>query len=223
MNELTIRVDSSRPHCPKVRLLVDGEEILASSGCDEANDPADILDTGALLPQEPPRRIAFYGCGCGQFGCSTVAGLVIDRGSVVEWTDFLSLTGFYESALPAPEDGPDPAEAPSDWTHARHPIPTLSFDREQYIRVVQEAMADRSWETRPRAVVRHLRALRPEITHWAAHDGEAITVHHRAAGEVRSTDLLLPRGEPGRLAESLLALLDDGVDPRRIAAERLWR
>lgn len=58
MNELAISIDSRVPNYPKVRLLVDGEDLLASSGADEGNDPADILDTGALLPQDPPRRIA---------------------------------------------------------------------------------------------------------------------------------------------------------------------
>lgn len=223
MNRLALRIDSSRANHPKVRLLIDGEDLLASTGSDEANDPGDILDTGALLPQDPPRRIAFYGCGCGVFGCGNVAGLIVERGDQVQWTDFLSLTGVYESALPDPEDGRDPAELPWDWPLARHDLPTFTFDRADYLATVEDAMADRSWETRTRAVLRHLRASGPEAAHWAARDGEAITLHHRVDDKVWAIDLLLPPGTPERLAGSLRSLLDAGVDPRRIAAEQLWR
>lgn len=83
-------------------------------------------------------------------------------------------------------------------------------------------MADRSWETRPRAVIRHMKELRPATTHWAAREGDGITVHHPVDRMVWSTDLLVPPGAPDILAARLVALLDDGVDPRRIAAERLW-
>lgn len=222
MNELTIRIDSRVPNYPSVRLLVDGEDLLASSGADEGNDPADILDSGALLPQDPPRRIAFYGCACGEFGCANVAGLVIGRGEQVEWTDFRTLTGVYDAALPESGSGPDPATGlEPEW---RQPLdlPTLSFERDRYVAVVRDAMADRSWETRPRAVIRHMKELRPATTHWAAREGDRITIHHRDDRMVWSTHLLVPPGAPDILAARLVALLDDGVDPRRIAAEGLW-
>lgn len=222
MNELAIGIDARVPNYPKVRLLIDGEDLLASSGADEGNDPADILDTGALLPQNPPRRIAFYGCGCGEFGCANVAGLVIARGEQIEWTDFRSLTGTYHSALPEPEDGPDPAAGTERAWRRPLDLPTLTFDRQRYLAVVRDAMADRSLETRPRAVIRHMKELRPATTHWAAREGDRITVHHPVDRMVWSTDLLVPLGAPDILAARLVALLDDGVDPRRIAAERLW-
>src|SRR5215212_8923063 len=114
MNKLQIQIDSSIPNYPKVRLLIDGSDLLATRRCDEGNDPADILDSGALLPMDPPRRIAFYGCGCGEFGCANVAGLVSRSRDVVTWADFLSLTGVYHSALPDPGYGPDPVEL-SEW------------------------------------------------------------------------------------------------------------
>ncbi|WP_205475070.1 hypothetical protein [Nocardioides sp. SYSU D00038] len=224
MSTLTIHVDRSISNYPKVILLIDGVERLTSTGDDEASDPADILDTGALLPTDPPRRVAFYGCGCGTFGCSNVTGLVVQSGDLVRWTDFLSLTGAYASALPDPEDGPDPAIGfDTDLPPKRHALPTFTFDREQYLNAVRAAMADRSWETRPRAVVRHLRALQPGTHPWATLTGESITVHHTVDGMAWSTDLPLPPGRPSQLAESLAALLDQGLDPRRIAAERLWR
>jgi hypothetical protein len=223
VNRLAIHIDTSTPNYPQVRLLIDGGDLLASTGDDEGNDPADILDTGALLPTDPPRRIAFYGCGCGEFGCSNVAGLIVRRSSHVEWTDFRPLTGVYHSALPDPAYGPDPA-ASYDWDMPpkRHGLPTLTFDADEYLAVVRNAMADRSWETRPRAVIRHLRSLRPEMTHWAARHGERITIHHRVGDMAWSTDLQLPPGPTDRLAEALLTLLDQGIDPRRIAAENLW-
>lgn len=76
MNKLSIRVDVTSPSYPLVRLFVDGRESLTSTGETLPNDPADLLDTGALLPVDPPRRIAFYGCGCSDFGCSNVVRLV---------------------------------------------------------------------------------------------------------------------------------------------------
>jgi hypothetical protein len=224
VDRLAICIDTSTPNYPQVRLLVDGDDMLASTGDNEGNDPADILDTGALLPTDPPRRIAFYGCGCGEFGCANVAGLIISRDDRIEWTDFRSLTGAYHSALPEPGEGPDPAVS-DDWDvpPRRHHLPTLSFETKQYMDVVREAMADRSWETRPRAVIRHLRELRPDLTHWAARHGQSITVHHRVNGMAWSTDLQVPAGPTDRLAEALLTLLDQGIDPRRIAAEDLWK
>lgn len=223
MNELTIRIDACVANYPKVRLLVDGEDLLASTGADEGNDPADILDSGALLPQDPPRRIAFYGCGCGTFGCANIAGLVVGRPDHVEWTDFRSLTGVYHAALPEPGDGPDPAAGTGRGWRRPLDLPTLAFERQHYLAVVRDAMADRSWEARPRAVIRHLKELRPAMTHWAAREGDRITVHHRDDRMVWSTDLLVPPGAPDILAARLVALLEDGVDPRRIAAEGLWR
>lgn len=84
-------------------------------------------------------------------------------------------------------------------------------------------MNDRSWETRPRAVVRHHLSLRPQTSHWAARHGDSITVRHRVDGMAWSTDLQVSPGPADLLAESLVALLDQGVDPRRIAAENLWK
>ena len=40
MNRLQIRIDSTTPNYPKVRLLIDGSDLLASAGSDEGNDPA---------------------------------------------------------------------------------------------------------------------------------------------------------------------------------------
>ena len=97
------------------------------------------------------------------------------------------------------------------------------FEAEAYFAVVHEAMDDRSWETRPRAVVRHMRVLRPYMTSWAVRHGEGVTVHHRVDDMLWSTDLLVPPGSPADLAGALAGLLDSGIDPRQIVADRLWR
>jgi hypothetical protein len=169
--------------------------------------------------------VAFYGCGCGDFGCANVAGLIIRQGDRVVWEDFRSLTGAYYMAMPNPEQGPDPLDS-CDEDEAlfarRHDLPALTFDADVYLETVHEAMADRSWETRPRAVIRHLLSRRPELNHWAADEEESITVHHRHGNSLRSTDIPLPPGPPEELAEKLLALLDQGIDPRAIVANQLW-
>jgi hypothetical protein len=139
MNRLSIHVDTALPNRPTVRLLIDGAELLAIDGYDEPNSVDDLLGHGALVPQEPPRRVAFYGCGCGEFGCANVAGLVQRRRDVVEWTDFRTVTGEYVGALPI-EDVLDPAVVAE--VHSRKlPLPTLTFDAVVYLRTVRLATA----------------------------------------------------------------------------------
>ena len=164
MHELAIHIDTSTPNYPVVRLLIDGEDTLASNGSDQGNDPADILDTGALLPADPPRRIAIYGCGCGEFGCAVVAGRIERRGNQIVWHDFCSPTAVYHHALPEPEDRPDPVAELDPDELPPHPInlPTFAFDADRYLALVEAAMQDRSWETRPRALIRHMKTMRPD-------------------------------------------------------------
>ncbi|GAA4084445.1 hypothetical protein ACFFOS_21715 [Nocardioides kongjuensis] len=223
MNRLTIHVDRTVPNRPTVRLLIDGQDVLAGDGADQPNDAEDLLSSGALVPQDPPRRIAFYGCGCGEFGCSNVAGLVVRRGDVVEWTDFRTVTGEYHGALPI-DPVPDPAVEEDVWSTALD-LPTFRFDADLYDTTVRAAMTDSSWETWPRAVVRHLLRQYPDLgqrmAFWAAREGDAIEValHLSAADPAR---LEVPRGRPEALAERLGALLDAGIGARRIADDGLW-
>ncbi|WGX96581.1 hypothetical protein [Nocardioides sp. L-11A] len=136
MNLLHLYVDTAVPSRPTVRILVDGAETLAAFG-DATNTVEDILLSGALLPQDPPRRIAFYGCGCGELGCANVAGLVRRRGGVIEWADFRTVTGAYRGALPI-EDVPDPADDPETPSRALD-LPTLTFEATAYLSVVRAA------------------------------------------------------------------------------------
>lgn len=217
LHELTVRVDTSVPNRPAVRLLVDGTEVLASRENDTPNDPSDLLDTGALLPADPPVRVAFYGCGCGEFGCGNVAGLVRRVGDVVEWTDFCSVTGVYHSALPG-EAGPDPlAEADYDLPVHRHDLPTLRFDAEAYVATVHAATADRSWESRARAVTRLVAELRPGTVLWTEPDGDRLIV---PSDDGRLT---VPEGPAEEVARRLVGLLEDGATLSSVATRGSWR
>ncbi|ROR90963.1 hypothetical protein [Nocardioides aurantiacus] len=219
---LTIRIDSSKPNYPKVRLLIDGSDLLATTGNDEGNDPADILDTGALIPTKPSRRIALYGCGCGIFGCANVAMLVHRVGDTVQWSDAQSLTGAYEAALP--NDGDEEPDPAVDYDLPSQPlaVPLLTFSASQYNDEVARAMADRTWETHLRAVMRHLLALKPE---WMMHaTGPAtFTLDYPQGRRWGLTELEVPSGEPAYLAQALVDLFDQGVRPGQIIQEALWQ
>lgn len=234
---LDLVIEHPNPNYPKVRLLIDGVDRLDPERQEEGNDPADILDTGALVPQTEPRRIALYGCGCGTFGCSVVAGLVSETAGLVSWTDFRTLTGAYHSALPEPEDRPDPARvldeqpvggaAPELVYFGRTlDLPDVHFEAEHYHSVVNAAMRDRSWESRTRAVLRHVRDRLPDRHLYASRNGDAITLSHRTPGEKwAAVDVTLdvPPGSAVAVADHLVALLEEHRDPRDIARLRLWR
>ncbi|WP_370617827.1 hypothetical protein [Mumia sp. Pv 4-285] len=121
---------------PIARLL-DGHEPL----------PADeVLATGALLPADPPRRIALYECACGGgVGCGNVSWVISERHGRVRWKDAASAS-WYAGALP-PEADLDEFElavrpSPLD-------LPDLAFAAEQYHAEIQRVVADVEW--------RHLR------------------------------------------------------------------
>lgn len=218
LSTLGFEIDRRVPNYPKVRILIDDVELLNPAGRETGNDPADLFDTDALEPHPIPRRIAFYGCGCGEFGCSCVAGLVSAGDGVVRWSDFRSATGVYTDALP-PDDEPDPARCEETFSH-RLLLRDVAFDEEHYRSVIAAARADRSWETRSRAVVRLLKALRPDDVLWATSAGDQIEVV-QVGGRATHTVLELPPGQPEEMAHALDVLLASH-HPGRIAAERLW-
>ena len=156
-----------------------------------------------------------------------MAGIITRRDHTIEWRDFVSITGIYGSALPEPEEGPDSTNPtdPADWdlVPSPHNLPMLLFEADQYLTEVERATRDRSWETRPRAVIRHLKAMDPTITLFAAHEGENVTVWHRVDKSLHNTDLRVPQGDPNRLAQKLLSLLRSGLDPATIAHRDLWK
>ncbi len=139
--------DPDRPNYPAVMILVDGEDILAQlAGGFVGFDPADILDTGALLPADPPRRVAVYRCGCGEAGCGCVAPVIERTGGSIRWHDFRDFTGVYHSPL----DDPAPAGG------SPHGLADLEFDAARYLQEVERATADRVWETADRRTARLL-------------------------------------------------------------------
>lgn len=189
---------------PTVRILIDGVELLNPEDQEIGNDPEHLFGTGALIPQPVPRRIAFYGCGCGSFGCSCVAGLVTEADGVVRWTDFRTVTGVYHSALP-PNDGPPDPTANGGFSTRLLPIPDLAFDARQYHQAVALATADRTWETRTRVVVRLLRERLPDRAVWAEGHGARI--------QVRDGVIDLPAGTAQEVADTLAADLKAGRTP----------
>jgi len=83
LKTLQLRIElrkPERPNHPVVTILIDGEDVLGDmSGGFIGFDPADILDSGALIPTDPPRRVAVYRCSCGEAGCDA---LVVRRAAV---------------------------------------------------------------------------------------------------------------------------------------------
>lgn len=220
LSELRLVVETSLPNYPTVRILVDGEERLEPDGGGVGNDPADLLDTGALLPHAVPRRIALYGCGCGEFGCFCVAPLISEHDGVVRWSDFRTITGEYGAAL-SHNGTPDPAADPEVYSR-RLELDDVWFDAAAYRAEVARAAADRGWESRARAVVRRLRELDPTWPGWAAREGDAVTVHYRVDGMADSADVAIPAGPVDRVAAALLDLVARHDDPREIEARGLW-
>lgn len=118
-----------------VDLVVDGRVLDDSSGwsCLPASE---LLAADALRPTVPPRRIALYGCGCGELGCTNVTAVVERDGWLVRWRDLVSVTGWPYGAVPDDED-PDPAQD-EELVH-RLDLPDLAFAADEYAAVVAEA------------------------------------------------------------------------------------
>jgi hypothetical protein len=216
VSRLDLEVDTSVPQRPEVRVLVGGDEVLRTDG-EERNGPAGLLDNGALVPQLPPRRIALYGCGCGEFGCFVVAPLVERDGALVVWRDFRTVTGEYHDALPSPDSGPDPVQV-DDVSSRPLPVPDLAFDAAQYDAEVARASADRSWETREHAVCRLSRGrLDGWALLWPVREGTvAMSRDFHGAHVV----LALPEGDPADLVAALAGVLRTPEVEAMLAATR---
>ncbi len=161
--QLSIEVqDESRPDYPVVTILIDGADVLGDlDGGFIGFDPSEILDTGALLPADPPERVAVYRCCCGEAGCGCVA-LIIERdGDRIRWSDLRDYTGVYNVPLgePAPPGG--------------SPLTSrcFEFDAVQYDAEIRRASGDRSWETMPRLTARLLQERLSEHDDSLAEDG----------------------------------------------------
>jgi hypothetical protein len=147
-------LDPGRPSYPVVTIHIDGEDVLGKlPGGFIGFDPEEILDSGALLPTDPPLRVAVYRCSCGEAGCGCVAPVIELTGGHIRWSDFRDSTGVYARPLddPAPTGG------------SAHGLANLEFGAAQYRREVERASLDRSWETNERRTARLLRKALSQI------------------------------------------------------------
>jgi hypothetical protein len=125
--------------CPVARLLIDGQDVLATVGrWRYVPWPAHELLTekAPLLSAELPRRVVVYvqspdpGGLAPQIGCD---------GDVVVWGDFQEVHGF----------GDDPLDLRHAYSQSPVALPDLVFDARQYTAEVQRATAARAWESGP--------------------------------------------------------------------------
>lgn len=146
VTRLGVQVDRGPEAGPEVRLLLNGHDPLGSGGFSTGNHPRELLDTGALLPTDPPRRIGLYGCGCGTFGCGTLTALVELRGDTVVWRRFYAFhAGEYAGPFNEDSTSPDPVDDPDadeDLPPDELDLPTVAFDADQYHQVLTAAAAE---------------------------------------------------------------------------------
>lgn len=158
LSVLGLRVDvlDDRPDWPVVTILVDDrnpfEQVAAGW---RGFDPGSILGPDSpLVPRDFGRRVAVQLCSCGIAGCGVIAPVITASpdGCRISWVDFRDWTGVFDRPTVDTEITTDG----SRWN-----LPDLHFSRDQYLAEVARACADRSWETRRRAIARlvdaHLR------------------------------------------------------------------
>ena len=156
MNDKVRRLDLrfgqlfDQPNLPLVCILVDGEERLADTGRTgryTGFEPRELLETGALLPAVPPRRVAVYRCECGEPGCGCVAYVISRDGDRILWSDARDYVGVFHAPLLDAETMSD--GKPLD-------IEDFVFDADQYFDEIDRAMSDRSWDTPALVTARRL-------------------------------------------------------------------
>lgn len=145
------------PDWPDLVIEVDGARVFSGVKDDwRGFDPEAMLGAvPALLPTDPPRRLALLRCVCGEPGCGSIAPVVSASadGRHISWTDPRRFVGVFVDPI-APEI-PDRSGQPVD-------AAAIHFDRAQYVAEVRRAAADRTWETPRRRTSRLLRERLPE-------------------------------------------------------------
>lgn len=142
----TLRIDlrGDRAYGLVVALEVDGVPILEREGQYAALPADEILGTGALLPTDPPRRVALTECGCGGgVGCSNVSVVISERDGLISWSEPANVFE-YAGALPEPEADLDPFDD-EGYTLTPVDVPEVSFDALAYRAEVARANADERW------------------------------------------------------------------------------
>ncbi len=150
---LSLRV-TSHDGRPDLDILLDGRPAFSDVAPGwKGFDPDHMLGVGSpLLPVPGGRWVALNRCTCGEPGCGTVAAWVEPSadGARVAWSDFRDFVGVFHR--PVVDEITDVEVAHSKpWD-----LPSLHFDRAQYVAEVERASADRSWETPGRTTARLL-------------------------------------------------------------------
>jgi hypothetical protein len=133
-------------YLPVLKIFVDGREMLGGP-FGPAQDkyygspPTALLDDDMpLLPDQQPRRVVLYICGCGFPGDRCIAPVISVSGGAVRWTDFRRCW----------DSGPDfdpPVLELEPLASEPMNIADLVFDRGQYVAEVQRVAAAREWES----------------------------------------------------------------------------
>lgn len=150
---LHVAVPDEGPGWLVTQVLIDGENPYAevAPGWHGAYPGALVDPPSPLLPTDPARRVAVYGCSCGEFGCGVIAVLIIASadGRRISWVDPRNYTAAFSGPLP---------DAPIGWEGRRwEDVPPLHFDRDQYLAEIERVRTDRFWETPARATARLVR------------------------------------------------------------------
>ena len=138
--------DYHDPDFPGVKILVDGQDLLAQPGRYGPYrgpwPPALLGDESPFLPVDPPRRILLYmESTTPDPDNGSITAIISDADGYVVWADFR-------------ECPTDAAIDEDEMVFDHHPsrstalsIPDLLFDREQYVAEVRRASAERDWES----------------------------------------------------------------------------
>lgn len=203
ISELALKIHAPQhPDQPEVSILIDGADPFLEIAPDwRGFDPNDILGHAApLVPEPHGRRVAVYRCSCGEAGCGCIAPIVAASpdGRYVHWLDFRNFVGWFSGPIAPPVAEDEPGDG-TPWDLA-----DVRFDRGQYLREVNRAATDFSWETPRRRTARLLRerlaplapVLPPDlrlgwvVPAWEG-DGIALSFEHAAPEDYRQVVLRL--------------------------------
>jgi hypothetical protein len=119
----------------QVRIWIDGKDLIASYAPEMLGmDPDDLLDYDVLAPRDMPHEETIARCGCGEVGCGHASVTISLDGNRVVWD---SWGGDLTSRNPG----------------------ALKFSKDKYLNVLNNALADHTWETAERTAARILKSL----------------------------------------------------------------
>jgi hypothetical protein len=124
-----------------VTILIDGADVLRGrfTTRDFIGFPAEQLlePNSALLPRQPPRRVALYRCNCGEPYCAVVAPMIAEDGCVVSWYDLREFRLVFHEPLPD-----EPLDFDDEAAGLELPITEIGFESGQYRSEVARASAE---------------------------------------------------------------------------------